>query len=221
MATLYSQKHTKTENASACVIDIHVHLYYTFLLYVAQGSAAGKGKSNGSYKGRRLFTCPEGCADFVPVNHIRLRPWSRSNASDAQEHAHEKDHHWSSNNDNTNSHHLNNSRLSSHQQQQPNRHVVFQHHRPSSPPLHQPSGILPRTGESVPVVAQGQNHVRSPASPPPFQVGQRVCFPLDDSVYGGEVRFCGLLPGRSSSGMYVGVLLVSAFPAKVVFELRV
>lgn len=189
-------------------------IYTLFFLFISQGSAAGKGISNGSYKGHRLFTCPEGCAVFVPVSHVRLRHWSHD--SDAPERAHQKDHHRSSNNDNANDHHFNNARLS-HQQQQPNRRVIFQQHRPSSPPQHQASGILNR-GESVPVVTQDQNHVRSPASPPPFHVGQRVCFPLDDSVCGGEVRFCGLLPGRSSSGMYVGVLLVSTFPAKVFFE---
>lgn len=187
---------------------------YISTLFIPQGSAAGKGISNGSYKGHRLFTCPENCAVFVPVSQVRLRHWSRGNASDAQERAHEKDHHQSINNNNADDHHFNNARLS-HQQQQPNRRVVFQQHHPSSPPQHQVSGILPQMGESVPVMAQGQNHVRSPVSPPPFQLGQRVCFPLDDSVYGGEVRFCGLLPGRSSSGMYVGVLLVSTFPAKV------
>uniref|UniRef100_A0A674PFT9 ubiquitinyl hydrolase 1 n=1 Tax=Takifugu rubripes TaxID=31033 RepID=A0A674PFT9_TAKRU len=93
-----------------------------------------KGTSNGSYKGHRLFTCPEGCAVFLPVSHISLRRWSR-----------------------------------------------------------------------------GQSHVRNSTSPPPFHIGQRVCFPLNDSVYGGEVCFCGLLPGKSSSGMYVGVLLDSPF----------
>uniref|UniRef100_A0A8C5AQB6 ubiquitinyl hydrolase 1 n=1 Tax=Gadus morhua TaxID=8049 RepID=A0A8C5AQB6_GADMO len=36
----------------------------------------------------------------------------------------------------------------------------------------------------------------------------RVCFPLEDRVQGGEVRYCGPLPGRASSGTYVGVLLV-------------
>lgn len=148
---------------------------------------------------------------FVPVSHIRLRHWSRGNGSDGQERAREKDHHRGSNNVNVNGHHFNNTRLS-HHQQQPSRHVIFQQHHPSSPPPQQASGILSRAVESVPVVAQGHSHVRSSASPPPFQVGQRVCFPLDDGVYGGEVRFCGLLPGRSSSGMYVGVLLVSTFP---------
>ncbi|KAK2862891.1 hypothetical protein Q5P01_002424 [Channa striata] len=68
-----------------------------------KGSAAGRGVSNGSFKGHRLFNCPEACALFLP----------------------------------------------------------------------------------------------------------RVCFPLEDTVVYGEVRFCGLLPGRPSSGMYVGVLLDS------------
>uniref|UniRef100_A0A3B5A6T1 ubiquitinyl hydrolase 1 n=1 Tax=Stegastes partitus TaxID=144197 RepID=A0A3B5A6T1_9TELE len=102
-----------------------------------KGSAVGRGSGNGSYKGHRLFTCPEACALFLPASHIRLRHWSRSNNSDAHD-----------------------------------------------PP---------------------QSH--GPASPPLFHVGQRVCFPLEDAVYAGEVLFCGPLPGRSSSGMYVGVLL--------------
>uniref|UniRef100_A0A3B4X4A2 ubiquitinyl hydrolase 1 n=1 Tax=Seriola lalandi dorsalis TaxID=1841481 RepID=A0A3B4X4A2_SERLL len=97
-----------------------------------KGSAAGKGVSNGSYKGQRLFTCPEACALFLPVSDISYRHWSR-NGSDPQD---------------------------------------FHQHRPSSPP--QP---------------------------------QRVCFPLDDIVYSGEARFCDLLPGRPSTGMYVGILL--------------
>uniref|UniRef100_A0AAQ5ZR14 ubiquitinyl hydrolase 1 n=1 Tax=Amphiprion ocellaris TaxID=80972 RepID=A0AAQ5ZR14_AMPOC len=95
--------------------------------------SVGKGVSNGSYKGHRLFTCPEACALFLPISHVRLRHWSRSGNSDA--------------------------------------------------------------------------HERGPASPPPFHAGQRVCFPMEDTVYSGEVLFCGPLPGRSSSGMYVGVLL--------------
>uniref|UniRef100_A0A3B3UNL2 ubiquitinyl hydrolase 1 n=1 Tax=Poecilia latipinna TaxID=48699 RepID=A0A3B3UNL2_9TELE len=36
---------------------------------------------------------------------------------------------------------------------------------------------------------------------------QPVCVSLDGIVHGGEVRFCGALPGRSSSSTYVGVLL--------------
>ncbi|KAM9335314.1 ubiquitin carboxyl-terminal hydrolase CYLD [Symphorus nematophorus] len=180
-----------------------------------KGSAAGKGISNGSYKGHRLFSCPEGCALFVPVSHIRLRHWSRSNGSDAHERARERDHHRvSSGNHPSNGHHSSNNDRSNHnhhqqqQQQQPSRHISFHQQRSGSPPpqLHA-FGILPRTAESVPITVQNQSHVRVPASPPPFHVGQRVCFPLEDNVCGGEVRFCGLLPGRPSSGMYVGVLL--------------
>uniref|UniRef100_A0A4W6C8J8 ubiquitinyl hydrolase 1 n=1 Tax=Lates calcarifer TaxID=8187 RepID=A0A4W6C8J8_LATCA len=103
-----------------------------------KGSAAGKGTGNGSYKGHRLFSCPDACALFLPVSDIRLRHWSSSKGSDH------------------------------------GRHISF---------------------------------LRGPVSPPPFHVGQRVCFPQDDTVHSGEVRFCGALPGRSSSGMYVGVLL--------------
>uniref|UniRef100_A0A8C9YCA8 ubiquitinyl hydrolase 1 n=1 Tax=Sander lucioperca TaxID=283035 RepID=A0A8C9YCA8_SANLU len=113
-----------------------------------KGSAAGRGVSNGSFKGHRLFTCPEACALFVPVSHIRLRHWSSNDGSD---------------------------------------------HRPSSPPQPHALGVVPRMAESGPLTAKNQV--------------QRVCFPLEDNVYGGEVRYCGLLPGRSSSGMYVGVLL--------------
>lgn len=175
-------------------------------MFPLQGAAAGKGISNGSYKGHRLFTCPDGCAFFLPVSHIRLRHWSRSNGLDSHERAREKDHHRSSNNEPINGHH-NNDRH--HQQQQPSRHISFQQHRPRSPPQPHAFAILPRKAESVPVTAEDQSNFRSSVSPPPFHVGQRVCFPLGDSVYGGAVHFCGPLPGRSSSGMYVGVLLVS------------
>ncbi|XP_030286332.1 ubiquitin carboxyl-terminal hydrolase CYLD isoform X2 [Sparus aurata] len=176
-----------------------------------KGSAAGRGISNGSYKGNRLFSCPEGCALFVPVSHIRPRQWSRGNGSDAQERGREREHHRNGSNHPGNGHHGNNSRPNPPhhhqplpQQQQPSRHISFHQHRPSSPP--QSFGILPRAAESG-VTVQHQVQVRGPSSPPPFQLGQRVCFPLDDNVCGGEVRYCGLLPGRSSSGMYVGVLL--------------
>uniref|UniRef100_A0A7N6AGX8 ubiquitinyl hydrolase 1 n=1 Tax=Anabas testudineus TaxID=64144 RepID=A0A7N6AGX8_ANATE len=111
-----------------------------------KGTAVGKGNSNGSFKGQRLFTCPDSCALFLPASHIRLRHLSRSNGFDQQQHSRNNLH----------------------------------HHRP----------------------------IRTPTSTP-FHVGQRVCFPTDDAVLGGEVRFCGLLPSRSSSGMYVGVLLDS------------
>ncbi|CAK6977570.1 ubiquitin carboxyl-terminal hydrolase CYLD [Scomber scombrus] len=105
-----------------------------------KGSAAGRGSSNGSFKGNRLFSCPEACALFIPVSHIRQRHWNRSN-------------------------------------------------------------------ESAPISAQNQPQLRGPPSPLPFHVGDRVCFPLEDTVERGEVRFCGFLPGRSSTGVYVGIQL--------------
>ncbi|XP_033465752.1 ubiquitin carboxyl-terminal hydrolase CYLD [Epinephelus lanceolatus] len=176
-----------------------------------KGSAAGKGVSNGSFKGQRLFSCPEACALFLPVSHIRLRNWSRSNGSDALERARERDrerdhhHRTSSSNHPSNGHHSNNDRPNP--QQQHGRHISFHQHRPSSPPQLHALDILSRTAESAPITAQNQVQVRGPASPPPFHVGQRVRFPLEDKVHGGEVRFCGVLPGRSSAGTYVGVLL--------------
>lgn len=170
-----------------------------------KGSAVGKGVSSGSYKGQRFFSCPEACALFVPASHIRHRHWSRGNNSTPLERARDhRDYHHRSSNGHPGSH----ERSNHHPRQQHARHISFHQHRPSSPPqpLHAFS-ILPRTAESAPVA--GHNHERGPASPPPFHVGQRVCFPLEDAVHAGEVRFCGLLPGRSSSGMYVGVLLDS------------
>ncbi|KAK5848239.1 hypothetical protein PBY51_005871 [Eleginops maclovinus] len=157
-----------------------------------KGSAAGKGTSNGSFKGNRLFTCPEACALFLPVSHIRLRQWSRTHVYEAQERARERDH----------QRHSNGQHERQHPQHQ-SRHISFQHQSPSSPPV----GILARTAESAPITAQNQVQVRAPASPPPLHVGQRVVFPKEDKVYGGEVRFCGLLPGHSSLGMHVGILL--------------
>ncbi|XP_026183171.1 ubiquitin carboxyl-terminal hydrolase CYLD [Mastacembelus armatus] len=178
-----------------------------------KGSAVGKGVSNGSFKGHRLFTCPDACALFLPASHIRLRHWSRSNGPDAHEKPRERDHHHSSNSHSSEGHHNSNDRPNQQQQQQQqqqqNRHMMFRQHRPGSPLQLNTFGILPRTAESVPVTAQNQIQVRSPTSPPPFCAGQRVCFPLEDTLYSGEVRFCGHLPGRSSSGMYVGVLLDS------------
>ncbi|CAJ1085889.1 ubiquitin carboxyl-terminal hydrolase CYLD [Xyrichtys novacula] len=176
-----------------------------------KGSAAGKGDSNGTFRGHRLFSCPDACGLLLPVSHIRQRHWSRSNGSDAHERPRERDHHQhrSSNVHSSNGHHSSNHPNHHHQQQpqQHSRHISFRQQRPSSPSQTHAFGILPRTAESAPITAQNQVQVRVPASPPPFHAGQRVCVPLDDNVYSGEVRFCGLLPGRSSSGMYVGVLL--------------
>ncbi|KAI9546252.1 hypothetical protein NQZ68_028668 [Dissostichus eleginoides] len=171
-----------------------------------KGSAAGKGSSNGFFKGQRLFNCPEACALFLPVSHVHVRTWTRNNVQDAQERAKERDRHRNShgNGQHNNGQHGNGQHNNERQHpQHQGRHISFHHPRPSSPPV----GFLPRTAESAPITAQNQNQVRAPASPPPLHVGQRVMFPMEDSVYGGEVRFCGLLPGRSSSGMYVGILL--------------
>ncbi|XP_069374783.1 ubiquitin carboxyl-terminal hydrolase CYLD [Paralichthys olivaceus] len=171
-----------------------------------KGSAAGKGTGNGSYKGLRLFTCPDACALFLPANDIRLRHWNSRNGSNAHERSRERDQHRSSsgNNHHSNGHQSSNSHPTHHHQQQHQQHQ----HPPSSAPQPHSITILPRTAaESALITAQNQTQVRQSASPPPFSVGQRVCFPQEDAVYGGEARYCGLLPGRSSSGMYVGVLL--------------
>ncbi|XP_045921129.1 ubiquitin carboxyl-terminal hydrolase CYLD [Micropterus dolomieu] len=167
-----------------------------------KGSAAGKGVGSGSFKGQRLFTCPEGCALFVPVSHIKLRHWSSSNGSDAHERVRERDR--SSNSQPSSGHNSNNERPN---QQQHSRRISYHQHHHGSPPQPQTFTVLARRAESVPVAVPHQVQFRGPASPPLFHVGQRVCFPLEDNVYGGEVRFCGPLPGRSSSGIYVGVLL--------------
>ncbi|XP_028261593.1 ubiquitin carboxyl-terminal hydrolase CYLD [Parambassis ranga] len=175
-----------------------------------KGSSAGKGVSNGSFKGHRLFTCPEACALFVSASQIRLRHWSRSNGSEAHERARDRDQHRrgsASNNHPSNGNPSNNDRgqQQQHLQQQHGHHVSFHQRRSSSPPPPHNIGILPRTAELPPIAAH--NQVRGPLSPPLFHIGQRVCFPLEDAVVGGEVRFCGPLPSRSASGMYVGVLL--------------
>ncbi|XP_077961564.1 ubiquitin carboxyl-terminal hydrolase CYLD [Gasterosteus aculeatus] len=172
-----------------------------------KGRAAGRGISNGSFKGHRLFSCPDACALFLPVSHIRLRHWSRNNSTGA----HERDlqhppHRSGAYNPPSNGHHSNNERPSPQQQQQQQqqqqhgRHVSFQ--QPGSPPQSPGAAVLSRTAEPAALAAQSQAPVRGP-----LHVGQRVCFPLESAVQGGEVRFCGPLPGRPSSGPYVGVLL--------------
>uniref|UniRef100_A0A8B9LK47 ubiquitinyl hydrolase 1 n=1 Tax=Astyanax mexicanus TaxID=7994 RepID=A0A8B9LK47_ASTMX len=109
-----------------------------------KGWAAGKGSSNGSYKGHQLFTCPDQCALFVPASDLTLRRSSRGGS--AGDHELERE---------------------------------------SAPPPH---------------------------SPPPLQPGQRVCYSQDEALHWGTVQFCGTLPGRTSSGLYVGLLLVSDSP---------
>ncbi|XP_056298336.1 ubiquitin carboxyl-terminal hydrolase CYLD [Pseudoliparis swirei] len=168
-----------------------------------KGSAVGKGTGNGSYKGQRLFGCPDGCSLFVPVSHVRLRSWAHE---PTREPTRERDRH---------RHHLRSrsndaaaDRPSPPQQQHHSRHAGLHPRRSASPPP--APGVLSRAAESAPLAAQNQVQVRGPAasSPPRLHVGQRVCFASDGGgVHGGEVCFCGPLPGRSSSGSYVGVLL--------------
>ncbi|KAE8279354.1 Ubiquitin carboxyl-terminal hydrolase CYLD [Larimichthys crocea] len=176
-----------------------------------KGSAAGKGVSNGSYKGLRLFSCPEACGLFLPVSHIRLRRWSsRNNGADAQERVRERDRdhhqHRSNNNHPSNGHHSND--RPNHHQQQPSRPHQF-------PPAssQQPSSVAAVRHPPSNGGVGGTHHSPKPDSGPRPGVASAApdrpagVFPLDDGVHGGEVCFCGLLPGRSSSGVYVGVLL--------------
>lgn len=50
------------------------------LLSLPQGSAAGRGSSNGSFRGHQLFTCPEQCALFVSVSDITPSRSSRGSS---------------------------------------------------------------------------------------------------------------------------------------------
>ncbi|XP_037538661.1 ubiquitin carboxyl-terminal hydrolase CYLD [Nematolebias whitei] len=167
-----------------------------------KGSAVGKGTNNGSYKGYRYFTCPEACGLLVPVSHIQVRHWTRTSTPDSPVKSRGKGNQRSSRHP-INGHRGNNDRLNQQrqlqQQQLQKEHV--QQPLASIPP--QPLTILSRTTEATPIIAS--NQVRGPASPQSFHIGQRVCFPLEDTVHAGEVRFCGPLPGRSST--YVGILL--------------
>ncbi|XP_043952890.1 ubiquitin carboxyl-terminal hydrolase CYLD [Gambusia affinis] len=158
-----------------------------------KGSAVGRGTCNGSNKGIRYFSCPDACGLFVPVSHIRLRHWSSRNNIRAPEKTRDRsrrsNHGINGNNDRSNQPHL--------------RGISFHHNRPKVPL--QTQDVLSRTAESTPIAVH--NNPRGSSSPPPFHVGQRVCVNLNGIVHGGEVRFCGALPGRSSSSTYVGVLL--------------
>lgn len=157
-----------------------------------KGSAKGRGLSNGSYNGRQFFNCPEFCALFVPVTHVRPRQWSRSHQQRVHRNVSSKNNPHSNGNSNGHVSQHHGRRISIH----PNR---------KSPP--QGPSILPRAAESAPVTAHVQNEVRGVAPPAPFHLGQRVCFPLEDTVHSGEVGFCGLLPGRSSAGVHVGIVM--------------
>ncbi|XP_007230328.3 ubiquitin carboxyl-terminal hydrolase CYLD [Astyanax mexicanus] len=133
-----------------------------------KGWAAGKGSSNGSYKGHQLFTCPDQCALFVPASDLTLRRSSRGGS--AGDHELERE------------------------VSRPNH---SNHNSSSTQSV--PSALQSRTAESAP----------PPHSPPPLQPGQRVCFSQDEALHWGTVQFCGTLPGRTSSGLYVGLLLDS------------
>ncbi|XP_067257042.1 ubiquitin carboxyl-terminal hydrolase CYLD [Chanodichthys erythropterus] len=55
-----------------------------------KGWAAGRGKSNGNYKGHQLFTCPEACGLFLPVSELSLPRSSRGGSSgDHDRHPHQ------------------------------------------------------------------------------------------------------------------------------------
>ncbi|XP_056621132.1 ubiquitin carboxyl-terminal hydrolase CYLD-like [Triplophysa dalaica] len=127
-----------------------------------KGWAAGKGKSNGNYKGHQLFTCPEGCGLILSASELTVPRLSRTSSSgDHDRHTHQANQTSSSN--------------------------AHQNHSPS------PVSILSRAAESSP--------------PALFCIGQRVCFTQGDAVRRGSVRFCGPLPDRPSSEVFVGVLL--------------
>ncbi|RVE60332.1 hypothetical protein OJAV_G00179860 [Oryzias javanicus] len=148
------------------------------------GSAVGKGTTNGTYRGHRLFTCPDACGLFVPVSRVQpIRSWSRSNILEAQARAQEREHHRS------NGHRGNGHRGGAAQPR----------NRPSLHKTRLQPHILPATVD--PPSAPAQNQVQGP-----FQVGQRVNVHQEESVGAGEVLFCGALPGRSSE-FHVGVLL--------------
>ncbi|XP_051565507.1 ubiquitin carboxyl-terminal hydrolase CYLD-like [Myxocyprinus asiaticus] len=129
-----------------------------------KGWAAGRGKSNGNYKGHQLFTCPESCGLILAANELTLPRLSRGGSS--SDHDHNQPYQSSSDN-------------------------VNQTHNQT------PVNILPR----------GANSNLAPCSPPLLAVGQRVWFTQDESVHRGTVQFCGPMPGRTSSSVFVGVLL--------------
>ncbi|CAL8241410.1 unnamed protein product [Merluccius merluccius] len=166
-----------------------------------KGAAVGHGVSS-SVKGHQLFSCPKSSALFVPADCIQVRRASRGNARNPHQ---DRVGGGVANNNNNNGHRGNDGHPNPrpHQRQpQPQAavHAGFHQNRERQPA--EPISILPRVAESAPANAPARA-----ASPPPLQLGQRVCFPMEDGVQGGEVCYCGPLPGRASSGTYVGVLL--------------
>lgn len=55
-----------------------------------KGWAAGRGKSNGNYKGHQLFVCPEACALFLPASDLTLPRSSRSSGEQERQPANQK-----------------------------------------------------------------------------------------------------------------------------------
>ncbi|XP_051981485.1 ubiquitin carboxyl-terminal hydrolase CYLD-like [Xyrauchen texanus] len=51
-----------------------------------KGWAAGRGKSNGNYKGHQLFTCPESCGLVLAAHELSLYPLSRGGNASAHDH---------------------------------------------------------------------------------------------------------------------------------------
>ncbi|KAJ0006191.1 hypothetical protein NQD34_013464 [Periophthalmus magnuspinnatus] len=162
-----------------------------------RGSAKGRGLSNGSYNGQQLFQCPENCALFVPVSHIKQRQWSRSprhSPEDQHDRARVKSH--ANRRSNGTSNHPSNGTSNHRWHMAP---------KPSSPlgmapKPSSPLGNLSRTTDPAPFS-------RGSTPPGSLQAGQRVHVSIDDTVRAGEVRWCGLLPGRSSEGLHVAVQL--------------
>ncbi|KAL2079128.1 hypothetical protein ACEWY4_024872 [Coilia grayii] len=133
-----------------------------------KGWAAGKGTGNGSYKGHQLFTCPDGCALFVPASQLT-------------------------------------------QHRSSSREIDTDHHPPHANSYNAPGPQLPPPGsyQAVSILSRTAESVPGPTSPtsPVLQPGQRVMFAQDDATQTGKVAFCGPLPGRSSGGVYVGLIL--------------
>ncbi|XP_072314901.1 ubiquitin carboxyl-terminal hydrolase CYLD [Eucyclogobius newberryi] len=181
-----------------------------------KGSAKGRGVNDGSYNGRQLFLCPEDCGLFVPVSHVQQRQWLRSARNGADRDPGTDPHHHHHHDDaagrprgkghvsrrsNGNAIHSSNHHHSNGHQDKPSRRISL-HPSQHLPPQTAP----PRSMDPPP--AQAQAPVRG--STPPgssLQAGQRVHVSVDDALRPGEVRWCGFLPGRASSGVYVGVQL--------------
>ncbi|XP_054609552.1 ubiquitin carboxyl-terminal hydrolase CYLD isoform X2 [Dunckerocampus dactyliophorus] len=143
------------------------------------GSAAGKGKGTGN----DLFTCPDGSAIFLPISHIKPRHRTRSPEGQDRQRQPRRS--------------VTRRRTVNIQTQSNGHHAerlpLPPGHHSQLPPQPQLLGVLHGATEQSPAAT--------------LRVGQRVSMSLEGSAVSGEVRFCGPLPGRSSSETYVGVLL--------------